>query len=109
NALQDPISTAVQQAQTTALSNAAAKLQSTAAKAVAAYKTLAGLSPNDATLQIQLGQAAQTAGDATTALAAYRRFLKLAPTDPLAPQVKRVIKSLAAQAAAQSSATQPSG
>ncbi|HEY7398728.1 MAG TPA: tetratricopeptide repeat protein [Gaiellaceae bacterium] len=108
SALQDPISTAVQSAQTSALSAAATKLQATATKAEAAYQKLAALTPDDATLQIQLGQAAQTAGDSATAVAAYRRFLKLAPTDPLAPQVKKVIKSLAAQAAAQST-TQPSG
>ena len=108
NALQDPISTAVQSVASTALSTAAAKVQATAAKAETAYEKLAALTPDDATLQIQLGQAAQTAGDTATAITAYKRFLKLAPTDPLAPQVKQVIKSLAAQAAAQS-ATQPSG
>ena len=36
-------------------------------------------SPNDATTQIQLGQAAQDAGDTATAIAAYKKFLKLAP------------------------------
>lgn len=108
NALQDPISAAVQSIATANLSTAAQKVQTTATKAEAAYRKLAALTPSDATLQIQLGQAAQTAGDSATALAAYRRFLKLAPTDPLAPQVKRVIKALAAQAAAQSS-THPSG
>jgi tetratricopeptide (TPR) repeat protein len=109
NALQDPISTAIQTVATTNLSNAAQKVQSTATKAEAAYQKLAALTPTDATLQIQLGQAAQTAGDTATAVAAYRHFLKLAPTDPLAPQVKRVIKSLEAQAAASQSTTQPSG
>lgn len=103
NALQDPISTAVQSVAQTSVQDAYTKLQSTSAKAEDVYKKLVALTPKDATLQIQLGQAAQTAGDTTTALAAYRRFLKLAPTDPLAPQVRKVVKSLAASAA-QSSA-----
>ena len=57
--------------------------------AEAAYKRLSALNPNDATTQIQLGQAAQAANDTAVAVAAYRKFLKLAPNDPLAAQVKR--------------------
>jgi cytochrome c-type biogenesis protein CcmH/NrfG len=105
NALQDPITAAVSSIATRKATDAYTKLQSTATKAEDAYKKLAVLSPEDATLQIQLGQASQTAGDTATALAAYRKFLKLAPSDPLAPQVKRVVKSLAQTAAA----TQASG
>ena len=99
-ALQDPISTAVTQIASSKATDAYSKLQSTATKAEDAYRKLSRLTPTDATLQIQLGQAAQTAGDTKTALAAYRKFLKLAPADPLAPQVKRVVKSLAQSAAA---------
>jgi Flp pilus assembly protein TadD len=94
NALKDPIATAVSSVANTRATAAYSKLQSTATKAEDVYKKLAKLSPTDATLQIQLGQAAQTAGDQAAALAAYRKFLKLAPTDPLAPQVKRVITAL---------------
>jgi cytochrome c-type biogenesis protein CcmH/NrfG len=104
-ALQDPISAAAASIANGKASDAYTKLQTTATKAEDAYKKLAVLSPDDATLQIQLGQASQTAGDTATALAAYRKFLKLAPSDPLAPQVKRVVKSLAQSAAA----TQASG
>ena len=46
------------------------------------------------------GVTAQSAGDSATALAAYKKFLKLSPNDPLTPQVKQQIKTLAAQAAA---------
>ena len=56
------------------------------------------LAGTDATIQIQLGQAAQSAGDTATAAAAFKQFLKLAPTDPLAPQVKSALKGLKAQA-----------
>jgi len=108
NALGDPLAAAVTAAAQTRISTAYTRLQSTAGKAQNAYEKLAALSPNDATLQIQLGQAAQTAGDTATAVVAYRRFLKLAPNDPLAPQVKRVIAALKASAAAQNS-TQGSG
>jgi tetratricopeptide (TPR) repeat protein len=107
-ALGNPIATAVATAAQARTSAAYAQLQTVATKAESAYQQLAALSPDDATLQIQLGQAAQTAGDTPTALIAYRRFLKLAPTDPLASQVKRVITGLQQAAAAQSS-TQPSG
>jgi hypothetical protein len=33
------------------------------------------------------------------AIAAYQRFLKLAPSDPLAPQVRSALKTLKSQAA----------
>jgi predicted TPR repeat methyltransferase len=61
------------------------------------------LNPSDATTQIQLGQAAQAAGDSATAIAAYTAFLKLAPTDPLAAQVKQALASLKTSAATSSS------
>ena len=49
--------------------------------------------------QLQLAQAAETAGDAPAAIAAYKRFLKLAPDDPNAPQAKAQIKALQTQLA----------
>lgn len=58
------------------------------------YKKVAALSPNDASAQIQLGQAALNAGDSKTAIAAFHKFLKLAPTDPEASYVKRALKQL---------------
>lgn len=107
--LQDPIASAVASVANAKASAAYTQLQSTATKAESAYKKLAGLSPNDATLQIQLGQAAQTAGDQPTALKAYEKFLKLAPTDPLVPQVKRVITALKQTQSASQTAPQASG
>jgi tetratricopeptide (TPR) repeat protein len=99
NALQDPIATAVQALASTKQSTAYSSYQTAQGNAEAAYKKLSALSPNDATTQIQLGQAAQAASDTKVAIAAYKKFLKLAPADPLAPQVKQVLKTLAAQAA----------
>jgi cytochrome c-type biogenesis protein CcmH/NrfG len=94
NALQDPIAAAVQALSTAKQNTAYTNYQTAQSNAETAYKKLAALSPNDATTQIQLGQAAQAANDTKAAIAAYKKFLKLAPADPLAPQVKRVLKSL---------------
>jgi cytochrome c-type biogenesis protein CcmH/NrfG len=66
-----------------------------AGNAESTYKKLAALAPTDASAQVQLGQAAQAANDTATAIAAYRKFLQLAPSDPLAPQVRQVLKALA--------------
>lgn len=63
-------------------------------KAVDIYKQIAKATPRDPNVQIELAQAAEAAGDTTTALAAYKRFLKLAPDDPSAPQIKLRIRQL---------------
>ena len=94
NALQDPIATAVQALSSAKQNTAFTNYQSAQRSAEGAYKKLVALQPNDASTQIQLGQAAQAANDTQTAIAAYRAFLKLAPTDPLAAQVKQQLKSL---------------
>ena len=57
----------------------------------------------DPNVQLELAQAAQQSGDYAKAIAAYERFLKLAPDDPSAPIVKQQIAQLkAAQAPAPS-------
>ena len=58
------------------------------------YKRIAKIQPRDAPTQLQLGQAAQQAGDAQTAIAAFVRFTQLAPDDPTTPLVKQTIKQL---------------
>jgi Flp pilus assembly protein TadD len=92
--LADPIDSAIQQSASTAQSTAQGKLTQAQQAAETTYQKLAALTPKDATAQIQLGQAAQAAGDTATAKSAFTAFLKLAPTDPLAPRVKQVLKSL---------------
>jgi len=74
--------------------------QSASAEAVKAYQKIVKLTPNDPNVQIELGQAAQQAGDAKTAIAAYTKFLKLAPDDANAAAVKAQIKQLKASASA---------
>jgi tetratricopeptide (TPR) repeat protein len=102
NGLQDPIgaviSTQAQSQAQTALSNYTGAQQN----AEAALQKLAKLTPRDVTVQYQLGQAAQQAGDYKGAVAAYKQFLKLSPNDVDAAQVKQLLKR--AQAAAASSA-----
>jgi len=92
----------VQSEASTKQSAAYTSFQNAQRQAEAAYKKLVALNPSDATTQIQLGQAAQSAGDTQVAIDAYNAFLKLAPTDPLAPQVKDALKTLRIQAAASS-------
>jgi predicted TPR repeat methyltransferase len=63
-------------------------------KAVAAYKLVAAAQPNDSAIQFELAQTAETANDLPTAVAAYKRFLELAPEDQSAPAVKERITLL---------------
>jgi DNA-binding SARP family transcriptional activator len=60
------------------------------------YAALAQLQPNDASIQIQLAQAAENANDSASAIAAYEQFLKLAPDDPSADAVKQRLQVLQA-------------
>jgi len=57
-------------------------------------KRIVALKPKDADAQLNLGVAAQTAGDTKTAIAAYKRFVKLAPDDSRIPQVNQQIEAL---------------
>lgn len=75
-------------------------------EAVKVSQRIVKLDPKDANAQLSLGQAAQQAGNTQAAIAAYRRFTKLAPDDPTTPLVKRQIKALQ-QAAKQQTAVQP--
>lgn len=68
--------------------------------AISSYKTLVRLQPANANAQFQLAQAAQTAGDRTTAIAAYRAFVKLNPDSSTAAQVRQLIKQLSPAPAA---------
>ncbi|HEX4680987.1 MAG TPA: hypothetical protein VH210_17425 [Gaiellaceae bacterium] len=104
-ALQDPISALIQSQASAKQSTAYSNYQGAQKSAESVYQKLVALSPKDATTQIQLGQAAQAAGDTATAIAAYNTFLKLAPTDPLAPQVKQALTSLKLQSAVPTTTT----
>jgi tetratricopeptide (TPR) repeat protein len=98
----DPISSAISTKYNDALSKAYAKMQENYTKAVGVYKQLAesDAGRRDPSVQLGLAQTAELAGDTKTAVAAYKRFLNLAPEDPSAPAVKDRIKQLQSQVSA---------
>lgn len=101
----DPINRGVQSLVSTKAGKAYGTMTTAYKKAVAVYKQIAALSPNDPQVQFQLAQAGEAASDTTTAIAAYKAFLKLAPDDPTAPAIRARLKQLATPAAAPSVST----
>lgn len=100
----DPITNALSTRTENDIAVAYGEAQEAARKAVAMYQRIADLSPQDPSTQLELAQAATQAGDYETAVAAYEAFLKLAPDDPTAVEVKRILKQLREQLQAQSGA-----
>jgi tetratricopeptide (TPR) repeat protein len=95
--LSDPINSTSSSTASQQLSDALQASQETATLRVGVYQRLAKLQPTESGAQLQLGQAAVDAGNAAVAIAAYKRFLKLAPDDPSAAQAKAQIKALEKQ------------
>jgi predicted Zn-dependent protease len=91
---QDPIAQALSTKAQTEVTNVYTKMQSAYGEATAAYKTLAKATPRDPNVQLQLAQSAESANDTPTAIAAYKRFLKLAPDDPSAGAIRQHLKQL---------------
>jgi tetratricopeptide (TPR) repeat protein len=94
-ALESPIVAAIEANANTNAETIRTQLLNAESDAETSYKQIVALNPSDASSQLQLGQAAETAGDTATAVKAYKAFLKLAPTDSLAPQVRKELKALA--------------
>ena len=90
----DPISQAVSGEITADSSAAYFEAQQASTKAVETYRRITVALPNDPTTQLELAQAAQSAGDTATTIAAYEAFLKIAPDDPTAVEVRRLLKQL---------------
>jgi tetratricopeptide (TPR) repeat protein len=88
----DPITNAVSTSYDQQISAAASEIQTAAAQAVEQYRRIAEIQPKDPTVQLELAQAAQSANDTGTVIAAYEAFLELAPDDPTAPEVRRILK-----------------
>lgn len=61
---------------------------------VASFQRAATLRPNNSNAWFQLGQTAQTSGDVTTAITAYKHYLKLSPNSTSAAQIRQLIKQL---------------
>lgn len=92
----DPITNAVTSLYEDDISAAYGEIQDASSRAVGTYQKIAQAQPKDPAVQLELAQAAQAAGDSATTIAAFERFLELAPDDPTAPEVKRLLKQLRA-------------
>jgi len=90
----DPISQAVSGVISVDSSTAYYEAQQASAKAVDAYRRITVVQPTDPSAQLELAQAATSAGDSATTIAAYEAFLKIAPDDPNAVEVRRLLKQL---------------
>jgi tetratricopeptide (TPR) repeat protein len=93
----DPISQAIAARANERYNTAIEERQATLLKLVNVYTQLATLQPDEPAMQLQLATAAQNAGDAQTAIQAWRQFLELAPDAPEAPYAKQQIKALEQQ------------
>jgi len=90
-----PIETAAAQAANTNTGAIGQQIGLAYSGAVTSYQALVKLQPGNSNAQFQLAQAAQTAGQTSVAVAAYKTFLKLDPTSTSAAQIKALIKQLA--------------
>jgi tetratricopeptide (TPR) repeat protein len=90
----DPIELAAASDLNVFVTNLAQRAQGAFTSAVASFKEVAKLKPKDPNAQFQLAQAAQTAGDTTTEISAYKAYLKLNPDSSTAAQVRALIKQL---------------
>jgi tetratricopeptide (TPR) repeat protein len=93
----DAISAAVNGRLSEAVNAALAEAQSASASAVDTYRRIAAAQPRDPNVQLELAQAATNANDTATAIAAYEKFLRIAPDDPTAPEVRRIVRELKKQ------------
>lgn len=89
-----PISEAVQTEAQGEFSRHLQALQETYAKAKETYASVAELTPDDPTVQLQLADSALNSGDTEAAIQAYERFLELAPNDPSAQLVEQELERL---------------
>jgi cytochrome c-type biogenesis protein CcmH/NrfG len=90
----DPITNTVNQRLSEEVNAALGEAQQSASSAVEAYRRITVATPNDANAQLTLARTASDTGDATTAIAAYEKFIKLRPDDPLVPELKRIVRDL---------------
>jgi predicted TPR repeat methyltransferase len=91
----DPIEQAVQTKVSSQQSTLTTKATAAFKETESSLKKLVAVAPDDTSTLFQYAQVSQYAGDTTTALAGYRKFLKLAPDDPKAAVAKQQIKALA--------------
>ena len=91
---QDPIDQARSFSASAKAGEARAEAEKILKEQVPVYEQLIALTPDEPILYIQLGQAATGAGEQDKAIAAFQKFLELAPDDPSAPAVKQQLQLL---------------
>ena len=97
---QDPITEAVQTRLNERLNDLYTRMQTEYRLALSVYADIARLRPRDEAIQLEIAQAAESASDTQAAIAAYERFLELAPENPNAPAIRDRIKQLRSPSAA---------
>jgi tetratricopeptide (TPR) repeat protein len=95
----DPIAQAISGSANQRYNSALQERQTTANSLVSVYERIAKLQPTEPAAQLQLAQAAQDAGNFASAIAAYKKFIKLAPFDNQVAYAKQQIKTLESQLA----------
>jgi cytochrome c-type biogenesis protein CcmH/NrfG len=89
-----PIESAAASQAQTSVSDFQEKTQLAYNGTVSSWQQVTKLQPKNSDAWFQLANAAQTAGDTTTAVSAYKAYLKLNPGSSNAGQIKQIIKQL---------------
>jgi tetratricopeptide (TPR) repeat protein len=90
----NPLEQAAATQQNGTVTNIAQNAQAAYSGAVTSFQKVADLQPRNANAQFQLAQTAQTAGQNSVAVSAYKRYLKLNPDSSTASAVRQLIKQL---------------
>jgi tetratricopeptide (TPR) repeat protein len=90
----NPIEQAAASTAQSSVADLSSKVQLAYNGSVQSWTQLTKLQPKNPNVWFSLGQAAQSAGDSTTAVRAYTRYLKLNPEATSAAQIRALIKSL---------------
>jgi len=90
----NPLEQAAAQRADTAVNDLSQKTQLAYASVQSSYDQVTKLTPKQSYAWFNLATAAQQAGDNTTAVKGYRRYLKLSPGASTAPQIRQLIKQL---------------
>ena len=98
----NPIEQAAAARADTAVNDLSRRTQLAYSSVQSSYDQITQIAPKDPNAWFNLAQAAQQAGDNVTAVKGYKRYLKLSPGSPTAPQIKQLIKALSPAAPAPS-------
>jgi len=91
----NPAYTQAAQAASTKASTLYQQATSSFSSAVTSYQKASKLNPRNTTYLQELANAAASSGNSTAAVAALKKYLKIDPHSPLAPQIRKEIKQLA--------------